>query len=504
MIQIIPEKRRLNNGQKLGQALGGALSSAAESFAGNLRRNEEDQSIQRETGANLAGIRDPQTRQALMADQLKQGRRYREAEASHNININSPANFGSGRKSFQERLQEPGIYDQEREPEPVIRESQYEEEPRQRPRENKSFGTDKTGQERSQGRTLEPKQATTGEVAQLLSNDQIEPEGKRVARQRTAAGLPTTTEEGIQLVLEDQNRRAIHNQNIENERQTKQKNQRDYGTRAVKSMKKLLKNPTDEHIAYFQRLGEQAAANNENESEFQDEVAKQAKQFKNDISNIENGVKPSRIFNDIQGGFWGNNRTAAERKADMRIAIEPLKKLGFYDTIRKTLSSDKLGYAPEEIESLLSDLSESTTKTLADLPDLSKESNFTDYLPTSIIGKAIGKISPAAGKGLTGLTENIGEFVFPKQFSPENLSLIKNNIKDVFSKDSSTNLLLLRKAYEDKGVDWRTFKNELNTMINNGEIKLNPDQWNQFNSYIMDPPEGPLKYILRKAHFIGR
>ena len=70
MIQIIAERRRPNRGQQLGAGLGGALSSGAQSFSENLRRGEEDQAIQRETGANLAGIRDPQTRQTLMPGQV--------------------------------------------------------------------------------------------------------------------------------------------------------------------------------------------------------------------------------------------------------------------------------------------------------------------------------------------------------------------------------------------------------------------------------------------------
>ncbi len=530
VIQIIKENRIPNRGQQFGAAIGGAMGSLGGSYKDKLLLDEENDAIERETGTNLKGIRDPQTRSSIMQDQMKRGQRYRQALASHELhanqdygqqNISSPKmsqrgqsfqdQLGQGQRGqrvFQERLQAPGIQDQERDPDIGITERPYEEEPTNRLGTARERGQKKTEparqpQQRSQGgRTLEPQAATLGEEFPRLNPDQIHQKTLQMqeASLRTPNALPLTYEEAQDKVLTNQNNIDRYNQGLQKERDDKEQHQIKYGKQAIDSMESLIPKSqiTDEHRAYFQKLGEEAAANNVNQSDFKKQVAEKATEFANDIENIQKGVKPSRLFNDIKGGFWGNNRTAEERKADMRIAIEPLKKLGFYDTIRATLQGGNLKYAPEEIESLLSDLSESTTKTLTDLPDFNKGSVLGGYLSTA------AKVLSPIYRGLGDHVKKELEMLNPKEFSQEQLSSIKNNLKDIFSKDPSTNLLLLRKAYEDKGVDWRTFKNQMNNMIMSGELKLNPDQLKQFNSYIMDPPEGPLSYILRQANFIGR
>lgn len=516
VIQVIQEKRRLNTGQKAGKAIGGALSSLASSAVNKGMEDLENESIQRETGANLQGIRDPQARSAIMQDQMKRGQKYRQALASHELQMNQQDQYGQpdisgqqapqrgqnfqeqfgqgqrGQRNFQERLQQPGIYDQEREPEPVIRESQYEEEPKKKP-----LGAAKeTGQRRSQGVSLEPQTETGGKKFQRKDPLQVRQRALELQQASLDTPNPLMYEEAENIVLNNENNIGAYNQGVELERQQKQAHQRDYGSQAVASMEKLMpkEDVTDEHRAYFQRLGEEAARNGENESDFQKKISKEAFKFKDDLANIQKSFPSARIFNKIKGGFYGNTRKAEEEKADIKIKLKPLLEKGLYNTARKFLA--KADFFPEEAESLIADLSETTNKNLSKLPNLSKTVPAEGNYLTKAVGKTLGTVSPVLGAGL--------EMLAPKDFTPENLSLIENNMRDIFANDPNTNLILLRKAYEDKGVDWRTFKNLMNKMVLNGEIKLNDDQMSQFNSNIDSPPEGYLDLLLRKSGLIGR
>src|SRR3974390_1345791 len=125
MVNIIRENRLPNRGQQFGKAIGAGISSGAKSYAENLLRNEENEAIQRQTGLDLSGIRDPQTRATLIQDQLAFGRKMRQAEASRETNLNQV----SPQRSFQERLNFQGIEDISREEEPIIKETRYQERP---------------------------------------------------------------------------------------------------------------------------------------------------------------------------------------------------------------------------------------------------------------------------------------------------------------------------------------------------------------------------------------
>lgn len=472
-IQIIQEKRRLNQGQKFGQAIGAGLSSGAQSYVEKLRRDEEDQAIERETGANLSGIRDPQTRQSLMQDQLKQGRRYREAGASHKLhkNFSDQLNPQNRSQSFQNRLQESeplGIYDQEREPDPVIRDMPYEEAPR-----NQSKKTKKV--------SLEPQTETQGQKFQRLNPNQIREAALKLQEESLDTPNPLRYDEAENIVLNNQNNIGTYNQGVENERITKQNHQRDYGNQAIASLEKVFPEATDEHRALMQKYAEEAASNNVDESSFQREVSKRATKFKNDLTNLIDSFPPPRKFNDLKGGLLGNTRKAEEAKADIRVKLKPLLKEGMFDTARLALK--KAGYAPEEREAILTDLSESTSKIISNLPDFNI--------------KTIKHKNPDIFSGLPTLEQS-------KQFPEESLQDVDNSLIQIFKDEPKVNLVLLRKAFEDKKVDWRTFKNQMNKLVLNGDIQLDDDQFNQFNSYIDNPPEGPLDYIMRKLGFGGR
>jgi hypothetical protein len=148
---------------------------------------------------------------------------------------------------------------------------------------------------------------------------------------------------------------------------------------------------------------------------------------------------------------------------------------GLYDTARNLLS--ELGYHPEERESIIASLGEGPKKALAEMPkiEVKKEPSFKKgYLTVDEVP-------------LTGAQQ----------------AIIKNNMTKAFKGDRDLNLVLLRKAYEDKGVDWRSFKDTLNEMILDGDVELNDDQFNHLD--LMDtPPLNNLDKILHGLNLIGR
>ena len=61
----------------------------------------------------------------------------------------------------------------------------------------------------------------------------------------------------------------------------------------------------------------------------------------------------------------------------------------------------------------------------------------------------------------------------------------------------------MRKAFEEKGVDWNEFKDALNELELNKEIKLEADQETQ-RHFLDSPPLSNLGKILKGLNIIGK
>ena len=123
---------------------------------------------------------------------------------------------------------------------------------------------------------------------------------------------------------------------------------------------------------------------------------------------------------------------------------------------------------------LISSLGESTNKTLAEMPKVRGFFSFNDVAP----------------EWMRGLSE-------------EKQQAFTNNLGEVLEKDPSTNLVLLRKAYEDKGVDWKEFKNSMDSMIAEGKFKPSDDQLKALD-ILTQPPLDRLDKILFSLKLTGR
>ena len=77
------------------------------------------------------------------------------------------------------------------------------------------------------------------------------------------------------------------------------------------------------------------------------------------------------------------------------------------------------------------------------------------------------------------------------------------NLGQVLQNDPSANLILLRKAYEDRGVDWNSFKDVIDQMTLNGQFKPDPEQIKAME-LLDNPPLDRLDAILHHFKFTGR
>jgi hypothetical protein len=314
----------------------------------------------------------------------------------------------------------------------------------------------------------------------VKSPDQIKQEATELANRYRENNIPVSDQEIMQELDSENNRAISYNNNLDIQEQNTRNKQRDYGALGVDKISQLLPEASQQVRDIFQKRGEDLATSGKSEAEISSELSKEATKLKNNISNVSRSIGPRRTHSGIVKDLLGTSRSSIKQQDDMRLKLKPLTDQGLYDEARSLLSG--LGYEPEERENLLSSLGEAAKTELAQFPELSREKHG--------IGKSVD-----FSKGYPS--------VKPQEFSPRDIEKINASVSNVLKKDPATNMILLRKAYEDKGVGWEEFKNALNDAILSQGITLNDDQLNALD--ILDqPPENLLDKILGKLGFSGR
>ncbi len=105
------------------------------------------------------------------------------------------------------------------------------------------------------------------------------------------------------------------------------------------------------------------------------------------------------------------------------------------------------------------------------------------------IGKQKEKTSSLLGPGISRETKGL------------DLSQIQENLSNILTKEPDTNLILLRRAFREKGIEWDQFKDILNTLEREGH-PFNPDQINMLDK-LDTPPLDNLGKILHGLRFKG-
>lgn len=475
MVQVLEkvpgfaEQMGLGVGKLAGEAIGSY-------FGGRIQGQQlakENEYLKENYGVDLTGITNPTTRSQIIADELKYGRMKRQAAGTEGIDYVPPSARETGAKSKEDRAAERKRF--------VEEESKYEREP---------LPEFKAGAKRKPPKEITPEglpsnfpqPETKGAKRQILDAYQLIDEGKRIATERNKVGIPTTVEQGYTIAQGINDENKLYNQAVEADIKQKVEAERQYGDIAVKKLDKVFPDATDEHKALFKRKGEEAAREGGTEAQIERKLSEEARKFKNTIANVKKSIPPSRLTERAKQKALGTERDFDKTKNDIRLKLKPLLDEGLYDTSRNLLS--ELGYHPEEREAIIADLGENARKTLAQFPKLEK--TFT--------------------KGAAGFVAET-KYGIPsaeKQYSPEDSERIYSTIRDIMNAEPSTNLILLRKSLEDKGVDWRTFKDSINDLVLSGEIKpLNDDQFNHLD-LLDNPPLDNLDKILFGLKLIGR
>lgn len=319
-----------------------------------------------------------------------------------------------------------------------------------------------------------PQAATTGQKLPLYTPSELIPQAKQLAQERTAAGIPTTAREALDELKENEKSKVDYNKAIDEELKQRVEGQQTYGERAVKYLENVLPKASPELQARFQKLGEQASMQGKSEADINAFLAEKAKNLGNQITNIKKSLSAPRLQNFIGRKINGTYREFEDAAKDVRNHLQPLLDEGLYDTARLELSD--LGYGPEERDMIINPLDERTKTVINGIPEVPKP-----------------KVEKVPGQPGIGVAT-------ARQIDPAN---IKDGLKNVFNSNPNSSLLLVRKAFEDKGYDWRSFKNGLNEMIQNGEIQLTSDQKNQLGQ-LDQPPLHFLEHILHGLNIIGR
>lgn len=319
-----------------------------------------------------------------------------------------------------------------------------------------------------------PQDPTSGVMRPILNADQEWAQAAKYQQDLKNAGKFISINEAYKDVHGLNTQNEAYNKSVEDTRKLRIEEQQRYGNLAQNELQKQfgkdeIINP--EITAYFRRKGEEAADAKRSEAEIQAEVAKEARIFKNSIANIRKDIGAERSYNTYYRRFAGTHREFEQAADDVRIHLKPLLDKGFYDTARKELSSPKIGYYPEEIEQIINKPADNLQK-------------YYNSLPIS---------------GILGGYEIEGKV----DITPQQRSKLENKIQDAFRIDPNASIVLMRKNFEDKGYNWRIFKDSITKLVKDEKIKLNPDQIIQMG--ILDtPPLIGLDKSLEGMGIIGR
>lgn len=463
MVQIIPA------GTPKGPSFGQKLSAGIErglDVGQQLMQTYQQEQAATKLGLDPTVLRslDPQTRSDILGEALRQNIKVQRAGKTADINLQQPEGATPEQRAVgrgQEFLEEVGSRQKFQAPE-------FMQEPGKAPK--------------GPGRpspSMMPQPATTGQKVPVLDPRGVIAEGKRIQQEALEAGQPMDQFDAWQLAHQQNQANIAHNAAVESEQETARVAQRDYGTAGEEAITNVYPEASDEIKAFFQKKGEEAAGKYKSEAEIKRHLAVEARKFKNTIANVRESIGPPRATSTQK--MLGTGREADAIKISFRNKLKPLLEQGFYDTARNELS--KLGYHPEERETILTDLGEGSLKALGEMPQMTRE-------------KKAGEVSFAKGYFEKS----------PIELNPLNdaqRSIFRNNLTKSLQQDPSANLILLRKQYEDKGVDWREFSSAVNDMIYNQELQLNPDQFSMLDVIDM-PPLDELDKILHKAKLVGR
>lgn len=447
-IQIIPEApKRPTTGQMFGQAFSNVGAGLGQNISQALVGQQEKQKLN-QLGFDINGINDPNLKSLILQDQMTRGRKLRQSEIAAGVENQMNPTQGQA-------LQQGGA------------------------------AAGQAGSGAAGGGNL-PQPETAGTKEQVLSPTQVVQQGRKRAMLTRNAGGQMTDEEGIAQERTRNDERRQYNQDVEADVKQRVGSQRDYGNQAEAQLLKYFPDAPPDIIAAERKFAEEAAGRSQSEADINREIAEHTTQMKNVVANVKNAANAPTIEENLQRSMLGNDRKRQDSINDMRLKLDPLLKNGHYDTARALLAAKN--WSPESIESIISDLGEGSRKAIATMPEMKK------YEKPPV--KVSFGLNPKVNKEKMAKNRMAAD-----ELAEENRKVFTNSLQQAFKTDPSANLVLLRKAYMEKGVDYRMFKNALNDMIFNGTLELNDDQFKQLDP-LDEPPYNQLEKLMKAGNII--
>jgi hypothetical protein len=323
--------------------------------------------------------------------------------------------------------------------------------------------------------------ATTGKVIPLLTPSQKIPVIKKLVSDSIKAGVPMNYQQARDEVNAIEEDKKNHNLAVEEENKREATSQREYGNKGVEQLLKVFPDATPEMQAIQKKKAEEYAASGKGKSEADIDryLATEAKNFKNLYSNVQKDLSAPRLQNQLQRAFLQSSKDFNQAAADLRVKLKPLLGLGLYDTARNLLTD--LGYYPEEREQIINPMGEKETTVLNRVP------------------KAQRRMKTESPIGIHG-------FGTPYIYEEGQKENIEQGLNDLYEANPNFSLPLARKSFEDKGYDWRIFKdafNDFENRLEQEEKRLSTDQQNQ-RAILDTPPLNLLEKVLHGLNLIGR
>lgn len=223
------------------------------------------------------------------------------------------------------------------------------------------------------------------------------------------------------------------------------------------------------------KAGEKVAQEGGTPAQIEQATARKLTDIQDMLSKLKRSLTPAKLLTAPYRMLQGTYVPRQKRIEHEQKIAKPLIDDGLIDETREAMSES--GKPLEWIEEVVKPLPAETIDLVKKVPEGSQ--------PT---GRLASLVSPPKFKGA--------------EIKEKEQNQLNQSLENIFSQDPNVNIILLRKAFEEKKYDWNMFRDGINSMIDNG-YKFNQDQQKQINEYLDQPPESLLDEIFSAAGLSG-
>jgi hypothetical protein len=330
-----------------------------------------------------------------------------------------------------------------------------------------------------------PGKSTGPNTVPLKSGEELSRAALETQQRSLGTANPMSYDEAFKFEVDKNAANQAYNQQLEGEKNANKLRQQEIIQQVDSLTNQIYPDASPEERALFSTWGTEAAEHSEKESEQRNYVSRKLKDYKTNVANIESQINRPNWINSQYHKLRGNAKSVDEAKANLKSLVKPLLDAGMVDKARSLLS--QMNWMPVEIEEIVS------------TPLTPEINNMVNSQPRSV--PAEQSTFQKGLKNFGGVIGNVlGDTVFKTdERRQEAIDNTFDTLQNVFKTNRDVNLVLLREAFEKRGVNWNEFGQAFNKLVESGEIKLNPDQQKQLKNLT----EPPLSYLDNFFHNIN-